>query len=59
VPFISDENRKKAGLPEQLGFTVVNRVVPAREEHHQVILNIVNELRLLYILNQSIDLFNY
>jgi hypothetical protein len=50
IPFIPDADRKKMNLSEQISFKVINnRIVPISEQHHDVIYNIVSELRLLHI----------
>jgi hypothetical protein len=50
IPLVGDAHRRKMNLPERLAFQVVqNRILSGNIQNHDVVSNIVSELRMLQI----------
>jgi len=48
IPYISEEDRTKMQLPEQIRFKMIsNKIVAITESHREVILSLATEIRLL------------
>lgn len=48
IPYISENDRVKMQLPEQIRFQIINnKIVAATDSHRQVIFSLATEIRLL------------